>query len=80
MTQKQYNPRRTFSIKGQLVGKLGQQGFGQLLQDLAAVTGPAKAEKGGKVERPKRRRRGGRGRKPQAVVRLTNSDQLAESA
>jgi hypothetical protein len=61
MTKKEYNPRRTFSVKGQLVGKLGQQGFGQLLQSLEEITGPADAP------RPKRRRRGGRGRKPVAA-------------
>jgi hypothetical protein len=60
MEKKQYNPRRTFSVKGQLVGKLGQQGFGQLLQGLETVTvTPADPP-----SKPKRRRRGGRGRKP----------------
>jgi hypothetical protein len=58
MSQKQYNPRRNFSVKEKLVGKLGQQGFGQLLQGLEAITGPAEQD-----PRPKRRRRGGRGRK-----------------
>lgn len=70
MTQKQINTRRTFSIKGQLIGKLGHQGFGQLSARLEEAAGgkytpeqrpPAAAAR-------KRRRRGGRGRKQQVVA------------
>lgn len=64
MTQKQINPRRTFSIKSQLVGKLGQQGFGQLLSGLEEITVPGEVIEERRPAKPKRRRRGGRGRKP----------------
>ena len=49
--RRQINPRRSFSVSGQLVGKLGEDGYGQLLEGLrAATSGPAK----------RRRRRGPR--------------------
>jgi hypothetical protein len=30
--KKKINPRRTFSVKGQLVGKLGPRGYGRLVE------------------------------------------------
>lgn len=53
MKEKTYATRRTFSVKGQLLGKLGSDGFGQLLNQLGAVSSktPVKG-------RNRRRRRG----------------------
>lgn len=34
--RKQPNPRRTFTVKEQLIGKLGPRGYGRLLDQLAA--------------------------------------------
>jgi hypothetical protein len=67
LTKKPINPRRTFSVKGQLVGKLGQQGFGQLVEGLEEIAGgkysPERPTPKPGPRRPNPRR-GGRGRKP----------------
>ena len=44
--------RRTFDVKGQLVGKLGPRGYGTLLDQLREVTVPEP-----EAPKPKRRRR-----------------------
>jgi hypothetical protein len=70
LTKKPINPRRTFSVRGQLVGKLGQQGFGQLLQGLEdAAGGKYRPERPSPTPGPRRPnpRRGGRGRKQVAA-------------
>lgn len=51
MQQRTPNKRRTFSVRDQLVGKLGPRGYGALLTQLDAVAVADVAAK------PKRRRR-----------------------